>query len=331
MGVEREINLRDPENKFSLDLKPNPIPSSTEIWIKRFGPVLRYAIEKIIIATNVEYPKGFKQAFEKPMATGNYTPFLLVRHHSHPDGFIIARLTSDLTIMTNSALNHSSEGKPFAGFFMPLAQSLEEGQQNRILMQGYKEMKPTMKKFGLVPTPIVRAKDASEYEMNKDPEEEKRMRDLISQGYRGLMLFPEGTTKGGKTDDNGHKLGMQPIDRNSLIKSHLFLRRNTGKLSLFIPAVTFGGDEMLVPDNKHLSKLRLLNAIVSPYPSMATIKVGMPIRSDEGEIAQMLNGGIKGKDREKGRDELNNLLMGKVAELLPFNERGVYAQYAQAA
>jgi hypothetical protein len=141
------------------------------------------------------------------------------------------------------------------------------------------------------------------------------------------MLFPEGTTTGGKRDANGQVFGMQSIDRNALIKSHLFLKRNTGKLSLFIPAATFGGNKILVPDNKHISKIRVLNALFSPYPSMTSIRVGMPIRSDEGEIGELFNEGSKGRERTSGRDNLNNQLMRHVASLIPENERGVYAKF----
>lgn len=298
------------------------IPSSREAWIHRAGPLIRLAVEKSIVGTEVEYPQGFKPVLEEAI-TEMKDPkiFLAVRHQSHPDGFIIGRLTLDLKAMINDVLPPE---KQTAGFFMPLAQSLEEGQQDRPVMQVYQEIKPALRKFGLVPAPIVRAKDVDKYKMQTDEDEELRMRELISEGYNGVMLFPEGTTEGGRTDDSGNVIGMVPFERNAIKRTYLFLKRNTGSEVIFIPAATFGGREMLDPDTKQVSPRQLLTALISPLPHIASIRVGMPIRSDEGEAAELL----KGRDR----DALNNFFGGKVAELLPDErEQGFYAPYVKAA
>lgn len=296
--------------------------SSREAWIHRAGPLIRLAVEKAIVGTEVEYPSGFKPALKEAIAEMQDPKiFLAVRHHSHPDGFIIGRLTLDLKAMVNEVLPPE---KQTAGFFMPLAQSLEEGQQDRPVMQVYQEIKPALRKFGLVPAPIVRTKDVEKYKMQTDEDEELRMRELINEGYNGVMLFPEGTTEGGRTDSSGKVIGMVPFERNAIKRTYLFLKRNTGSEVIFIPAATFGGREMLNPDSKQVSPVILARALTSPYPHLASIRVGMPIRSDQGEAAELL----KGRDR----DALNNFFGGKVAELLPNeHEQGVYAPYVKAA
>lgn len=310
---------------MGAEQKNQPIVSSSrETWIHRAGPLIRVAVEKGIVGTQVEYPDGFGPAFREAMAERNtkgkrkYGIFVVSRHHSHPDGFIIARLSLDLKAIANSVL---PENEQIAGLFMPLAQSLEEGQQDRPIMQVYQEIKPTLRKSGLVPAPIVRAKDVNQYQMQTDDDEDARMRSIINKGYNGVILFPAGTTQGGRTDSAGRVIGMVPFEENAIKKTYLFLKRNAGTESLFIPAATFGGREILNPDNKWVSPTQLLTALISPYPHIASIRVGMPIRSDEGEIAELLRG--------RDRNALNNFFGGQVAALIPEHERGVYAQHVR--
>lgn len=310
MGIERLTQA-------SVDAKQS---SSKEKWIHRTGLLIRTAVEKGIVAAQVDYPEGFGKVFKQAMSERNekgqqkYSIFVVSRHHSHPDGFIIARLALDLKAMANDVLPADEQMK---GLFMPLAQSLEDGQQDKPIMQIYKEIKPTMKRFGLVPAPIVREKDIATYEMKKDDDEEARMRQLIEQRYNGIVLFPEGTTKSGKTDKQGNLYGMVDFELNSIKKSYLFLKRNMGAESLFIPTATFGGRELLNPDNKWVSPSLLLTTLISPYPAIASIKVGMPIRSDEGELENLLRG--------KDRLALNKFFGKIIAQMLPPNEQGVYA------
>lgn len=299
--------------------------SSRESWIGRGAPLIRTAVEKGIVGTSMEFPEGFSEEFYQAISERNekgkrkYAIFIVSRHQSHPDGFIIARLTLDLKAKANKVLPPEDHTK---GFIMPLAQSLEEGQQDRSIMRVYHEIKPTIKTFGLVPAPIVREKDRQVYGMEKDTESDSRMRALLAEGYNGVMLFPEGTTTGGKTNERGEVIGMVPFETNSIKRTYLFLKRNLDSESLIIPAATFGGREILNPDNKWVSPVRLLTAFASPYPTIARIKVGMPIRSDVGEVAELLRG--------KDRDGLNDYLGHKVSELLPEAERGVYASVSQS-
>lgn len=298
-----------------------------ERWIKRAGPIIRLAVEKGIIGTSIEMPDSFNKEFISAIEE-RYIPFIVARHQSHPDGFIIARLTLDLIAKTNK-LNPDIKG-----FFMPLAQSLEEGQQDRSMMRVYHEIKPTMRKFALVPTPIVRKKDMDKnvYGMRKDDDEEARMRNLLREGYQGVMLFPEGTTTGGKTthevtmpngeiinvnNKNGQVNGMVAFEENSIKKTYLFLKRNLGKEVLFIPAATFGGRKILNPDNKWVSPILLVESLISPYPHIAGIRVGKAFRSNEESVAALL------KDRD--RTKINEFIGREIAKLIPPYERGVYA------
>lgn len=283
-----------------------------ERWIKRAGPVIRTAVEKGIIGTRLEMSNDFNYLFTSAVQEG-YVPLIIARHQSHPDGFIIARLTMDL------AAKAEQLEPSFRGFLMPLAQSLEEGQQDRPMMRVYHEIKPVMKKFGLVPAPIVRKKDMSEeyYSMKKDHDEESRMRNLLKEGYQGVVLFPEGTTSGGKTDSSGNIIGMVDFEPNSIKKTYLFLKRNLKREVLIIPAATFGGRRILNPDNKWVSPWPLLEALVSPMPYVGRIAVGDPLRSDDEFMKQLL--------KDKDQTGLNEFLGGEVATLIPEEERGVYA------
>ena len=300
-------------------IKPNDVPFREKL-IHWSGPLIRTAVEKGITATSMEFPEGFDASFKQAISERNargkrkYSIFIVSRHHSHPDGFIIARLTLDLKAKANSVLPKDEQT---AGFFMPLAQSLEDGQQDKPIMKVYHEIKPTMESFGLVPAPIVRAKDKSEYTMEQDSDEEARIRALVAKRYNGVMLFPEGTTTSGKTNEYGQVNGKVNFELNAIKKLYLFLRRNVDTESLFIPAATFGGREILNPDNKWVSPVRLLTALVSPYPAIASIKVGMPIRSDEGQVQELL----RGRDRKALNDYFGHIIAG----LLPQPERGVYA------
>lgn len=298
--------------------------SEREAWIQRSGPLIRYAVEKGIIGTQIEQPAEFNEVYMQAIRDG-LTPFIVARHESHPDGLIIARLTLDLSAKT-SAIDPN-----FKGFFMPLAQSLEEGQQDMPLMRIYQEIKPTLKKFGLVPAPIVREKDKKEYEMQTDKDEQERMRKLLSEGFKGAMLFPEGTTTGGKTfheeeEPNGEIVivdnvdgqvnGMVPFELNSIKKTYLFIKRNLGTEVVFIPAATFGGRGIMNPDNKFISPLPFLQ-LLSPEPRIGKICVGTPIRSDSPEVSELL--------KSRNRDDINTFLALKIAALIPERQRGAYA------
>ena len=123
-------------------IKPNEVPFREKL-IHWSGPLIRTAVEKGITATPMEFPEGFDASFKQAISERNargkrkYSIFIVSRHHSHPDGFIIARLTLDLKTKANSVLPKDEQT---AGFFMPLAQSLEDGQQDKPMMQVYHEI-----------------------------------------------------------------------------------------------------------------------------------------------------------------------------------------------
>lgn len=281
--------------------------------IERAAGVTQYMgqrlVEKIIIKTSVERPYGFDVSFVGAAVDG-YLPIIVSNHASHADGAAVSKLTRHLT---NLFLMYGDAH--FRGYNMPLAISLLTGHQGWFLRMGYHYAEAPMENNHLFALPLVREKDHEKYGMKLGMREKGEylvsLRKRVEEGYLGIVLFPEGTTEGGKTEGDGSFKGMQPFEEGSIAGHVGRLKKYSGRKIMIIPIAITGGHQVINSNTKGIpiqSVLRILDL------SMFRIKVGGVIREDDRDFSEAKKPG-----------EVDRLVGRRIAQLLPAEMRGVYA------
>ena len=299
--------------KMSKETSPENLseyipPGAIEITADRATHYIgRRLAEKIIARTTVERPASFNMLFSLAISTG-YLPIIVANHASHADGMAVSKVTRHLTRIAQA----SSPDGNFKGFSMPLAKSLLTGHQGWFLRMMYHLAEKPMKRNGLFALPLVREKDIDMYKMEDNTREYlASFRRRVEGNYGGIMLFPEGTTEGGKKDEEGNFKGMQPFEEKSISAHMKLLKKHSGRRVVIIPAGITGGSEIINSETKGIplySFLKILDL------SMLRITLGEIIPDDGSEFSHL-----------RTSDDINRFVGGRIARLLPSEMRGVYA------
>jgi len=272
----------------------------------------RRLTEKVIANTRVEFVPGFVREYQELIREG-YLPIVVANHASHADGAAISKLTRFLT--KRARLDIHPDENEFNGFNMPMAMSLLSGQQGWKLRRFLKYGQPALEENGVFPLPLVREKDAEKYGLKLDPRQYlKNLRSRIERGYSGIVLFPEGTTEGGKSESFGNLTGglkgMQPFEDGSVSAHIRQLEKHSGKKAMIIPVGISGGAQVINSDIKSVPFEAFKKA---NKPDFFHLNVGSIIRSDSDRY-QALN----------SANEINSFVGESIASLLPREMRGVY-------
>jgi 1-acyl-sn-glycerol-3-phosphate acyltransferase len=199
----------------------------------------------------------------------------------------------------------------FKGFSMPLAESLLTGHQGWKLRAMYHYAEGPMERSDLLALPLVREKDSEKYGLPLDPKEYLRsLRRRVNAGYKGIVLFPEGTTEGGKSD-NGTLNGMQEFDEGAITGHMGRLKKYGGRKVMLIPVGITGGSEIVDSNVKSipLSSLAKIGDL-----RLVRIMIGKVIREDDPELCSVSKPA-----------EIDQFVGKRIAQLLPPQMRGVYA------
>lgn len=310
--IRRVGKILDPK---SLVKAVETIPSALAVRM------FLWRVEKNIVRPIVpEFPEGFDNAFRKAMRDKDITPILISSHQGHADIISIAIVSKRLTDLLNETANPSDR---FPGFLVPIAASLETGNQGVLLKQGIKQAKKRyLPKYFLDTAPYVREKDKKLFALDSNNIRfMRKLLDSIKKGF-GIGLFPEATVEGGrsKNDDRTDIKGMQKIDF-AKFNEMITLVNRCGKKPLFIPIGSRGAFRIVHPEHTQKFTFEAWEAILPFFEtgSLMSIKVGMPIGYDQ--VVE----GVEQQKEEPTPEKLSYYLGRKIAELLPENERGVYA------
>ncbi len=265
---------------------------------------------RFIQAIPVVFPDDFTTTYANKIhgETKEVVPVIVSSHTAHLDCLPLAGVAKTLTAM----INRIGERR-LQGFIVPIAASMETGNQGSIVKEGAERIgKITAQQYNLQALSYARAKDKEKYDIPGNPQE--FIRDLTGQarnGY-GVAVFPESTMQAGRTKK--HKLlgkterfGMQEF---KYMEAIAIIIRRTGKVPLYIPVGIDGGFRLESPDNNRPT-LPYLGEIFLTHPhhtKLVSVRVGLPISHEE-----------------IGSADINDFLGKKVAALLPPEARGVYS------
>ncbi len=284
-------------------------------FILRHGkPLIRYFAERITEASPIIYPEGFSSVI-KQAALENYFFLFYSNHISHFDPMAESRVIREATFAINSVLPQEKQSK---GVLMPIAISVGNGAQDALLTIMYESVWPILEQNRITPVDMSRVKDRDQYDipLNRRGFTKEMLRN-IKAGYRGIILYPEGTVQGGRSDPDGRPNGMQPFAKGSLATFTAFGEHATGKV-IYIP-MGIDGSLNIIKGDKRPPISSVIEGLLLPDPSLTIVRVGMPVRSDGDELRGLTNG------------EKDEVLAGKVVQLIPPRLQGVYKHLAKAA
>lgn len=275
---------------------------------RMMGPFLRYGLENILSATNVDYQEGFENEYINCIRDG-YLPILVGSHQSHVDGISISLPVRTLTGVANQVLANDQKLK---GFALVLASSLYSGHQGAMMKGFFDEVSPVIERRSLTPLLHTRPQDNQRYDMKTDRfTQYKDLIETIKEGY-AIAVFPEGTTTAGKKNKDGKPNGMQDFMPGS-VRMLISAAEAAGKKSMVIPVSITGGPSVHNPDTKLPTVKSLKAGFVIGSPDLIHIHVSNPMKSDEGELEKLY--------RERNWNGLNMVVASEIEKHLPEKER----------
>lgn len=273
-------------------------------------PVVQELMRNVDRLISIEKPSpAWNKKLQECLEQG-YWPVIFANHQSHADIFAMTEVASYVLQMSR-----------FRGFRVPSAVSMRTGHQGELirllLARAQEVIKP--KRVGLVLA--VRKKELKEFEIKPDNEAKavfQVMKEAIAEGY-GIGTFPEGTVKGGRSKNGNNPeniFGMQKIEKGALANIDTYLLENHFKGAVYIPFSTHGAFRVFSGDTKKPSLQAVVGALGFSVPPLIEGRLNMPVTGDEirdavGSAASL--------------EDIDAFLMRKVAELLPPQAQGFYA------
>lgn len=202
---------------------------------------------------------------------------------------------------------------------LPVAVSIKK-QQGEVIENYFAAFAPWIEKHNIQLIEVSRNADRQKYNLGKTPETVEELRKTVF-GKRGMILFPEGTVEGGRTNKiTGEKNGMVEVRNVQLPSITKTSVETVGREVAYLPIGVNGGYNIFDVDNNKIPIDAIKAILLSEMPfvklNLATAVVGRPFTSQE-----LIHDGI---DLDSV-NEINAFLMKKVARLLPEEARGYYS------
>lgn len=225
-------------------------------------------------------------------------PVLVSNHQSHFDAVVLA-------LMADKIL--SSHRHALKGFYLPYAVSVTTGDQGKNINTFFHLTNDWFEQRRVFPIPVTRNKDAEKYGI-KNPNI-KSLRDIMrsSKNGFGVAIPPEGSVEGGRKDLTGEIHGMIPPQEGGI---ELLMQPGV----FFVPLSIHGTYRIFDPNSKFPTKEAVLSVLSDTFLShaktLATVRVGNPISSDEFPT--------------DGESSATDFLMRQIARNLPPEAQGIY-------
>lgn len=235
-------------------------------------------------------------------------PVIYLNHQSH----------IDIGPMIKAVDKVNKISKKHIEFNLPVAVSIKK-QQGEVIGNYFTAFAPWIEKHHIQIIEVSRSSDRKKYNLEHTPETVEELRNTVF-GERGMILFPEGTVEGGRTNKaTGEKNGMVEVRNTQLPSTTKTSIEQVGREVAYLPIGVNGGYNIFDVDNNKIPtdaiKAMLLSEIPFVKRKLATAVVGKPFTSQE-----LITGGI---DLDSVSD-INAFLMKKVARLIPEEARGYY-------
>lgn len=296
--------------------RPGPQPLDALQQMVRTPAGRTHALERI--DGFITLAEGTRKNIEKAriLIREGYVPVLYANHQSHADKLVLSGVT-------HSLVRHHTDGHVSA-FLVPVAATIESGAQGAYVQQLMSLFEPLYVDRGYgADVPFITDNDRQERGVAGDNTESVRQLMGAPQDGHGLVLFPEATLQGGRTGDDGNVNGMQevtPLTGSGLIGYPKFWLNRRLAEAVFLPVGISGSYRLYPPDpgRSEISPTVVAGILgVGRIDAMATVSAGNPFTYAD------LRDEI-GEEPDNKKEEHLNLMMGKVAELLPAAERGYY-------
>jgi 1-acyl-sn-glycerol-3-phosphate acyltransferase len=266
----------------------------------------------------ITYTEETRENVEKArgLIREGYVPVLYANHQSHADKLILSGITQSL-------VKHGVDDR-VSDFLVPVAATIESGAQGVYIQKLLSLFDPLYSDRGYG-ADVVFITDNDRRLRGVSGSNSESVRQLMGapRDGHGLVMFPEATLMGGRLGEDGTVNGMRevlPSTGGGLIGYPKFwLNRGLGE-AVFIPIGISGSYRLYPPDEgRNEISPEVIAGILGDgrIEAVVTISVGSPYTYSD------LRGEAEGELDHKQRKHLD-LMMGKVAELLPTTERGYY-------
>lgn len=244
--------------------------------------------------------------------------FYFLRQGKYPVVILNHQSLAEVGIAVEAADRMNKICNPKIKFNLPVAASIKS-LQGGFIGNYYNAAKPWVEEHGVEIILVARQKDKKEFNMEATSEEYERIANTVFEN-KGLMIFMEGETEGGRIDPlTGKRKGMTEIKNKQIPNQVRTSIQQAGLEVVFLPIGVNGGYEIFDPVTKSIPfKAKMnLGAQFVPFasPKMAQGIVGRPFTSTE-----MFESGIDINDDQA----INTFCAKKIAALLPEEARGFY-------
>jgi hypothetical protein len=296
--------------------------------IDGIGNMLAERLPKIVRIE--EYQSGFTPRFLDLTRQG-MVPQMVIGHFNHLDPLF----ASDLGKSFIDLADVHDLSRNLNGFAATLAASVPGGQQGRIFEAFYDTAKSYAAKRGVDFFAVTRQKDKDEFGMKLDRAEMKKFIEKLKQKGSGAILLPGGTVQPGRHPEGAKGddiFGLQRVAGSDILDVYSLMEKHGRRVNqepYFLPVgidqtyrVFSCDSSMLTPEGivslfDGASKMAEGLGIFGFKRIFVNIRAGMPITAED-----MKN--RLGSDWKNNPQEVNDLLMGEIAILLPANARGYY-------
>ena len=135
------------------------------------------------------------------------TPVILPNHQGLSDGPALAvHIAQKLNLLLGESV--------FGGFNVLASSSLSSGDQVNEFDAIYDYLAPAFAKMRFYLIDVIRQKDRSVYGIEGSNDEARDFFFNSAKLKRGIVVFPEGTVKGGRAREDGEIYGMQPFEKD---------------------------------------------------------------------------------------------------------------------
>jgi 1-acyl-sn-glycerol-3-phosphate acyltransferase len=266
----------------------------------------------------ITYAEGTLENIEKArglIRTG-HVPVLYANHQSHADKLVLSGIVQSLV-----QPDVDDQGPRLV---VPVAATIESGAQGAYVQRLMSLFEPLYLDRGYGPdAPLTTHNDRQTRGIESSNTESLRRLMNAPRDNIGLVIFPEATLQGGRRGGDGALNGIQevtPGTGSGLIGfPRSWLKRRMGE-AVFIPVGISGSYRLYPPDpGRNEISPRVITDILEGEPTEALVVAST---GDPFTYADLKDGAGEEPDPKNKRHL--NIMMDKVAELLPAEQGGFY-------
>jgi 1-acyl-sn-glycerol-3-phosphate acyltransferase len=266
----------------------------------------------------ITYTEGTRENIERTrsLIRDGYVPVLYANHQSHADKLVLSGIVQSL-------VQQDTNGQ-VSKFLVPISATIESGGQGAYIQHLMSVFEPLYLDRGYgADVPFITDNDRQARGIEGSNVHSVRRLMGAPRDKHGLVIFPEATLKGGRRRADGTLNGIQevtPVTGSGLIgypKS--WLKRGLGEAA-FMPIGISGSYRVYPPDS---GQNKISPEVITGILGSGRIEALVAISAGKPYTYADLRDEVEEDPDPKQKKHLD-LMMGKIAGLLPAAERGCY-------